>query len=299
MGLNPRIFHLNQQNLTGAELTTWVVSEAYRGCKIGQKILGKIKENYDVLLGTGITSQALPLYMNNGFRFLKSLPRFLKIINFENIRPYTQFNQLGERLVTQFYPTTFHHYHTTKIHHIDDMNYIPKINLYHFSREKEDLAWRYFHHPIFDYHCFNIQSHNKHQALVILRIENCMTGFKIAHIMDILAAHPDAYLASLSFLNDFSAQNNIDIMDFYCTSSNTTKYLLANGWFSILDDECIQFPHLFHPLELRTPPTTSLIYWAKKQSDFQELCDFGKLYITKQDCDLDRPTALTYQENKA
>ena len=60
-----------------------------------------------------------------------------------------------------------------------------------------------------------------------------------------------------------------------------------------IDDICFQFPHLFHPIEMRNPPTTSLIYWSKNQ--FTEMADLSKLYISKQDADLDRPTKHTFE----
>jgi hypothetical protein len=46
---------------------------------------------------------------------------------------------------------------------------------------------------------------------------------------------------------------------------------------------------------MRTPPTTSLILWAK--DDIGALLDRSRLYVTKGDCDMDRPTTL-YLEKK-
>ena len=40
---------------------------------------------------------------------------------------------------------------------------------------------------------------------------------------------------------------------------------------------------------MRTPSTTSLIMWCKEKN--ASFYDVGNLYISKQDCDFDRPTA--------
>jgi len=47
-------------------------------------------------------------------------------------------------------------------------------------------------------------------------------------------------------------------------------------------------------MELRSPPTTSLIYWSR--DNFEDMADTSRLYITKQDADLDRPTMGTYEK---
>jgi len=63
---------------------------------------------------------------------------------------------------------------------------------------------------------------------------------------------------------------------------------MERGWFSILDDDYFVFPHLFYPIELRRPPSTSLIYWGKRV--MPSLLDIGSVHVTKQDLDMDRPT---------
>ena len=75
-------------------------------------------------------------------------------------------------------------------------------------------------------------------------------------------------------------------------ASSVYKFMLSDGWFSINDDICFQFPYLFHPIEMKNPPTTSIIYWAKNQ--FAEMADLSKLYISKQDAGLDRPKKYTF-----
>jgi hypothetical protein len=149
--------------------------------------------------------------------------------------------------------------------------------------------WRYNNHPIFKYKQFLVSNTKKigsSQAFVALREELSVEHFKILHIMDFFG--DDSSLSSaLSFIEDYASKNNFDLIDFYCTASSIYRFMLNRGWFSINDDTCFQFPHLFHPIEMRSPPTTSLIYWSK--NNLSDIADISKLYITKQDIDLDRP----------
>ena len=105
--------------------------------------------------------------------------------------------------------------------------------------------------------------------------------------MDIIGNEKNI-LAVMTFIQEFSFDHDIDIIDFYCTNSNIGKYFLSMGWFSSVDDQYLKIPHLFSPIELREPTTTSLIYWSRQY--MMEMSDISKLYITKQDADLDRPT---------
>mgnify|MGYP001371432225 FL=1 len=82
MGLTKRTFFLSGHTVNGAELTTWIVSDHGRRLGAGAKMLLFIKENFSVAVGTGISEMALPVYMRSGFRYIKALPRFIKVINF-------------------------------------------------------------------------------------------------------------------------------------------------------------------------------------------------------------------------
>ena len=86
MGLNKRDFILSKTLYNGAELTTWaVVDTSIKRGGIGAKILHFILEKFDVLIGMGITDDALSIYLRSGFRYLKSIPRFIKIMDTEQV----------------------------------------------------------------------------------------------------------------------------------------------------------------------------------------------------------------------
>ena len=104
MGLTERPFHFSDQVCTGAELTTWVVDKAFKGGGSGARILLFIKDQYDVLIGMGISGDALPIYMRSGFRYLKSIPRFLKILDLDGVSDFCEHDKLADKLIRKWLP---------------------------------------------------------------------------------------------------------------------------------------------------------------------------------------------------
>lgn len=295
MGLNKRRFYLNNKDLIGAELTTWVVNEKFEGGGFGAKILGFIQEKFEVLIGMGISDVALPIYMRSGFRYMKSIPRFVKVINFDSIKPYASYSNLATKLIKKWDTKITNNINVKEVS-ADDYDEIfnlvkRKVNL--FERDNSHRIWRYEQHPYFRYNQYLVTSSddlNSPKSFVVFREEKNLKEFKILHIID-LFGDEDSIPSAIGFVVNHAVKNSFDIIDFYCTASSVYRFMLGNGWFSINDDLCFQFPHLFHPIEMRNPPTTSLIYWARNQLD--EMSDISRLYVSKQDADLDRPTMHT------
>jgi hypothetical protein len=300
MGLNKRDFFLNDCSYRGAELTTWVVSRAAAGQGIGTRILAHIQSSFDVLIGMGITDAALPIYMRSGFRFLKSIPRFIKVLNFEKVKNYATYTDLGIKLADQWSLEQQKNFvlREASVAEYNDIFLRQKQTLNMFSRDDRHRAWRYENHPVFQYKQFLVgeaEGSINDTAFVAIREELSVSDLRVLHVMD-LFGDDLAMRSGVNFIENYSAEHGFDIVDFYCTASNVSRWVLANGWFSINDDACFQFPHLFRPVEMRNPPTTSLVYWAK--DNLQEIADISSLYITKQDADLDRPTPEPSDSNK-
>lgn len=289
MGLNPRQFSLENSVLSGAEMTTWIVHSDYRASGAGAKILKHIMASYDVLIGMGITDQALPIYLRSGFRLLRQIPRFIKVVNFQHIKPFCQVDELGQRLVPKWSKLKINHYLRSDANN-DTINAAfetSRLKTNMFDRCARQLNWRYLEHPMFKYELHHVSAGGTDSGVIVaLRVHDTDSGFRICHIMD-LFGDADSIDAGRSFVEEYARQNAVDVIDFYCTSTATTCHFISNQWFSVADDTCFQFPHLFSPLEMRSPQSTSLIYWAKHK--FTDLADLSKLYLTKQDADLDRP----------
>lgn len=293
MGVNSREFSLENNKLQGAELTTWFILKEYRSKGVALKMLEYLQNKYDILIGMGISQDALNIYLRTGFHFLKAIPRYLYVNNWEKISKLTENVNLAKK-VSKFWQS-----HEKSIEYIEsDYNNSLIIDFKYnaFSRNYDYIRWRYINHPYFKYN-IKVISPMENQNLkvfVCLRIEeNIDNNLRILHVVDFYGNN-GAFKEALVYIKKYAKENNCDLIDFFSTNSEINSYFIKDGWFSILDHDFFQFPHLFQPLELRNPATTSMIYWSNK--NFEQMCDIGKLYITKQDCDFDRPNIGEYDE---
>ena len=284
MGLNKRKFYFANQCFNGAELTTWVVDKKIKGSSAGAKILNYVTRNFEVLFGMGISEDALPIYLRSGFHYLRYIPRYIYVVDAKKILKLSDNKPYSSKLVRNASnePSKLE---AEKINWKDQFH-TPCVEGNHFARSLEDLIWRYDNHPYFRYNSYKTTSVDGNVGYVVLR-EEITDDIKILHVIDILG--PEAsFECSISFIESYAREKGFWAVDVYSTLSRLNKYLSHHLWLSAVDSSFINVPHLFHPLEIRNPATTSLIYWSK-DSDVNFL-DVSDLYLTKQDCDLDRPT---------
>jgi len=296
MGLNERPFLLDGAAREGVELTTWVVNRNAQGRGLGKMIITYLQKRYEVLLGMGITSAALPLYRAAGFAYMRQIPRFVRVFDAEAIAPYAQMDRLAKSLIREYRDPERSEYkaEAKQSRELASIAVGMESGFNLFRRDSDHLRWRYEDHPVFSYQAYLVRGGGS-GAGVVFRADE-VEDMKIVHVMDCFGDNADMP-AVLTFIDDYCREAGAHVVDFYCTSTRVNRYFRARGWFSIQDDECFRFIHLFHPPELREPPTTSLVYWAR--GDVFSLMDVGRLYVTKQDLDLDRPTAATYETLEA
>lgn len=283
MGLNVRSFNLGGVNKRGAELTTWIVDPNFSGLGAGAKMLAFIQAEFEVLIGMGITDQALGIYMKMGFRFLGSIPRFLRVKDLEIVEKFGSVSKLGRQLIQKWQPQVSPSMIEREVEWSQESDIQSEFN--GFDRSSKSLYWRYSCHPYFKYHSVSVEDLGR-RCVVIFRVESC-GDFNIMRIIDILG-HQNNYDLALKFIDNYLIENTIALADFFCTSGQVNRHFIHANWFSVLDDSYVNFPHLFQPIELRCPATTSMVYWSK--NDQLSLCDTSNMYITKADCDFDRPT---------
>ncbi|AGR59694.1 TPA: GNAT family N-acetyltransferase [Salmonella bongori] len=283
MGLNSRSFYANNRKLSGAELTTWVVAEEHRNKGSGPAIIDFLKNRFNVMTGMGISAQALPVYLRSGFRYVKAIPRHVHVINWDNIGNYIESTPLAAKYARSQVVLSNYTSSTTDEHLLDRIYSEFSEKHFSFSRFSKDVKWRYDDHPYFNYHHFIVNS----DCHVAVRIDNGIDGFVMAHCVDIVG-NKESYHAAISAAIEYAKENGADAIDFFFTNASINARLDAMGLFSTLDHEFFKFPHLFHPVEIRTPATTSLILWSRDNMD--DMLDMSLLHVTKQDADFDRPT---------
>ncbi len=297
MGVTPCTFRFLRQDCAGAELTTWVVAPQARGKGVGQAMLGHLQSHYGVLTGAGITGAALPLYLGAGFTHLAHLPRFFFVADFEKAQTFASITDLGRKVTArrQANPSP----QTWRAKAVPAGSLEPAANSLarygHFRRDASRLTWRHDDHAAFRYEAFTVQDPacEGAGAGVVLR-EDTVQQTPILHVIDLFGS-PRHLPAALAFVEDEARRRGAAFVDISLTAGPLIAQLRARGWSSAVDDPMIVMPSLFYPVEVRHPPTTSLILWGRDAP--QRLYDFGRLHITRADMDLDRPTLAWYDQH--
>jgi ribosomal protein S18 acetylase RimI-like enzyme len=289
MGVVPRSFVLKGKRSRAAELTTWIISEELRGSGYAPRMLEHLKNNYSILVGMGITEAALAVYLRLGFKFVRHIPRYVKVYDLETIRPFCSFSTLGEKYIKFLMKNKREvDYQAEELG--DSLAGLALGDSFYektdcFDRGSAYLKWRYREHPVYKYLGFRISRHDSAPSVtVILRIDRT-PHFAVLHIVDLFGAL-DAIPSALTFIDEFALKEHVTFSDFYCTHSEIGGLFRKCAWLSTIDDYYAQVPHLFYPVETRTPPTTSFIFWGNASLD----TNLSRINLNKGDCDLDRPT---------
>jgi hypothetical protein len=290
MGVNEREFYLNGEKLIGAELTTWVITDSARGMGLGRQIIEHIQSAYDVVAGISVTQDALKVYLRYDFKWIRYIPRHIKIISPVSLRKIGNVSPLGESLITR-HENSLGVSYTVRECTIEAAQDV--VDDFHstfncFSMDTSYLRWRYKNHPVYKYRFFKV-THKGSDGIVILRRENT-PHCDLIHVIDIIAPQ-QVVVGIANFVEHFGRDEKVDFMDWFCLSERINHELWCRGWFSVLNDPYIEVPYLYYPLEMRTPATSSAIVWAKY--DACKLLYLNDLYLTKGNADFDRPT-MTY-----
>lgn len=292
MGLHERSFRLGGNVRRAAELTTWIVAPTAKGRGVGPQMLDYLQAKYELLLGSGISDEALSVYLRKGFNYWRFIPRYFRVWDIGAVKPYSRVTPLGEKLAKYRMAKIPPKIHGARRIAAEEIVFgqglLGDLNLY--NRTASHFAWRYDQHPVYSYETYLIGE----SAYVVLRRDE-IEGMRFAHITEV-AALPEDMQKLLEFLEFYAQEHSLAAMDFTCTSSSFGRHFISSGWFSSVDEPMFAFISLFHPPELRDPQTTSLIYWSKNQQSI--LADWGKLHLVKGDLDLDRPTIHFYEMHK-
>ena len=294
MGVTPREFALNGKRLAGAELTTWILSEAVRGLGLGKAIVRNLQESYGAIIGMGISESALPIYATHGFKYMRHLPRYVRVFDAERVAPISKLEPLGERLIRETPAPIDVRFEAAAIGLPEAAELAEPIHqmLNCAIRDAGYLRWRYADHPVYRYEAFRV-AHDGRPAAVVVRVDD-VGDLRVLHVVDFLGSAA-AVPAVLAFLEEIGREREVALADFYCSADPIGHQFWSHGWFSCVDDFHTQVPNWFYPIDMRIPPTTSLILWAR--DDVGALLDRSRVYITKGDCDMDRPT-MNYFEAK-
>lgn len=291
MGLHERPFAYGGSVISGAELTTWIVRQDTQNRGVGPQMLQFLQAKYDFLLGLGITPAAVAVYLRHGFRFFNPIPRYMRVLNWERVEPFAGLDERAKKIDRYWkqewtkLPYRVCAVEPGAVDAIGD-EFARSSNM--FIRNYEFLRWRYVDHPTYDYNVTVVRGAEETApgAVVAFRVQDPSPDLRIAHVLDLYGDEASMQVA-LSYLDDELASRNVDFADFYSTNGKHQGLFLSNDWFSLGNDNFFNFPHLFNPIELRSPASTSMVVWARTNKEL--IFNIANSYFSKQDSDFDRP----------
>jgi hypothetical protein len=291
MAARARAFFLpDGQCLNGIEMSTWMVHPEYRSGGVGVKVLNVLKDRADFCLGASITPEARDIYMRLGFRWQPALRRFVYAPDWTRLPGFVRDANLAQRIARARTPELTPEVMIAAVN-LGDFGGIDSIRgAASFDRRALALQWRFLRNPFFVYRAVRITSGDM-STVVIYRSEPVGESH-VLRVVDIIGP-----LSALRFvpagLQLVCADESAAAIDCFCSHVAASDAFAAAGWFVLPDDECIMdFPHLLAPPAARSPNSFSTVSWLSPR--FRATLPASALFVTKQDCDMDRLAALPH-----
>jgi hypothetical protein len=158
-------------------------------------------------------------------------------------------------------------------------------------RDSEYLRWRYVDHPGFRYvlHFAEDTVTGALTGVLVYRVEKVHDiNLKVMRVVEFLG-DGDAGDALAQVIIDEGEAEGVAFADFYCTSVAFAEPLEKTG-FVREDAMPSTLPNLFQPLEFQPMPLNgAFMVKAEVAGDNHDFFDSPDFYITRSDCDQDRP----------
>jgi hypothetical protein len=289
MAARARAFFLpDGRRLNGVEMSTWLVHPEMRSGGNGVKVLTSLRDRADFCVGASITPEARNLYLRLGFSWQPALPRFVYAPDWSRLArlvrdPIFAQRVANARVSAEVASVSLKAVDLAAADSFDDMRGAAA-----FDRRPPALQWRFARNPFFTYRAVRIEAGGL-ATLVVFRLEAVgeLTVLRVVDIVGDLSALPLVPMG----LQSLCSSEKADAVDCFCSHVAARDAFAGAGWFVLPDDESVMdFPHLLAPPSPRSPNSFSTVHWVHPR--FREALPGSALFITKQDCDMDRLSTL-------
>ena len=284
MGIIPVPVKIYDNIVSSAWHVSYFTLEKFRGTGIGTKMVQLSNSLFDCIGGMGNSDASNKIYIKNGGKNFQNINRYIKILEKKTVENFTQ-----KQIITKK-GNTANSKGFCRISKLDE-NYDKfwKIIKSRFpitiNRTKEYLAWRYFQHPLIDYHFMVLTKDQNILGYSILRFEDNNKDLKAGRIVDFVSLRQHETELLQNIQNYF--QNKVDFIDFFCSNSIYKHTLEKEGFFN---NNLMNYsiPTVFNPinkdrnsinlhLKINSFPTTDKKYYNGEN-----------LFFIKADADQDR-----------
>jgi hypothetical protein len=296
LGLILVLFGIRGRRSPGGWLTTWIATPVARESQAGLRLLQHALALPLGFVGTtGASETGLRIYRALGFSIRESIPRWVRVISDAALATL-----LGESCSVYSEPpptalvggalrvSTWSDAQAERWDELWEQRLAPQ--LIGAWRDTEYLRWRYLEHPRFTY-----------VVRVAEDADGTLRGMTVHRVADVEGAdgrvvrlfelHGDveAMRALVSDVIAISGRAGAAYAEFFC-SAGTVAEPLASCGFTVEPEPMPTLPALIEPLNVELRGTlTGAFHAAVEQGEDQAVFESEALYVTRSDCDMDRP----------
>lgn len=286
MGLIPIPVKIYDEIKLGVWHVSYFTLEKFRGTGLGTKMVKFSDLIFDCIGGLGNSDISNRIHIKNNGKNFGNINRYIKILNKENI----------ENFIHTKISSTVSNYSLDdeltfeRIKNLDDnysvfWNSVKDIFPITIDRTKQYLFWRYFEHPLIDYHFMVLSKKQRILGYAILKFEDNNAKIKAGRIVDFVSFPNFAKELLQNVINYF--KHKVDLVDFFCSGSFYNSIFENHGFFNnLLTNYAI--PSVFNPIDkernsinlhfkIKNIPINNIKYY-----------DSNNLFFVKSDSDQDR-----------
>jgi len=284
MGIIPVPVKIYDNIVTGAWHASYFTLEKFRGIGIGTKMVQLSNSLFYCIGGMGNSDASNNIHIKNGGKNFQDINRYVKILEKKTVENFVQ-----KQIITKKGNATkskgFCRISMLDVNYDKFWNIIKNRFPITINRTKEYLTWRYFQHPLIDYHFMVLRKDQNILGYSILRFEDNNKDLKAGRIVDFVSFEQYETELLQNIQNYF--ENKVDFIDFFCSNSIYKHTLEKEGFFNnkIMN---YSIPTVFNPinknrnsinlhLKINSFPTTDTKYYNNEN-----------LFFIKADADQDR-----------
>ena len=277
--------------LNGTIPAIWHVSfytlKEFRGKKLGTKTIELSNTYGDLSMVLSGSEGTKKIYTNMNGKDLGLLNRHIRILNKNNLEKY------GNKKI-DIKNINICNSNVGKFNRVKNLNFEYKKfwsvvkNRYPITinRTEEYLNWRYFKHPIIDYHFMEFVVNNELKGFAVIRLEDNNKEVKAARLLDIICEKNydiDIFNHIITYCN-----NKVDFIDFFCTGK-FYEVGLENAGFIKDKENKLKIPTVFNPIDHNRRESMNFFYSNNSKNRYEiDLNDINNWYLVKSDSDQDR-----------
>jgi hypothetical protein len=301
-------FGVAGRRVPGAWLTTWIATPAAREGQGGLRLLRHVlEEPLDFVGTTGANPTALRIYRALGFAISESVPRWVRVIDEEALA--TMLGDLASRrrelpgwpsateggwepprsppATGALRVSTWSEEHAERWDELWERRLAPSLT--GTWRDAAYLRWRYVEHPRFAYAVRVAEDPGGLRGVAVHRVAEVSGA--VGRVVRILELHGDAEAMGALAADALAAgaRAGAAFAEMYCTAGTVAQPLGACG-FTVEPQPTNALPALIEPLNLELPAALTGAFRAGACfGGDQAVFESSALYVTRGDCDQDRP----------